>query len=220
MDDVKRCPYCAEEILAAAIKCKHCGSNVDLSASPPITPPLSARKGTLRARSILGIIAMAIFLAWILGAFDSPKVFSTAAAPSPIIWPVPQTEAEQTPVPAVEAAPPLVHKIAAPRRSLFKISAADLYSEYDANEVAMDQKIGKAIVEITGTISSIDKDFADDVVVHLATGDPFSSAGLTLVSSQKDLAASLVKGQDIVIRCDHVRRILSSPEGSDCTIIQ
>ena len=25
---VKNCPFCAEEILAAAVKCKHCGSNV------------------------------------------------------------------------------------------------------------------------------------------------------------------------------------------------
>lgn len=28
MEETKRCPFCAEEILAAAIKCKHCGSNL------------------------------------------------------------------------------------------------------------------------------------------------------------------------------------------------
>ncbi|WP_223538797.1 superinfection immunity protein [Pseudomonas sp. BF-R-12] len=28
----KICPYCAEEILAAAVKCKHCGSDVGASA--------------------------------------------------------------------------------------------------------------------------------------------------------------------------------------------
>ena len=26
--DTKNCPFCAEEILAAAIKCKHCGSSL------------------------------------------------------------------------------------------------------------------------------------------------------------------------------------------------
>ena len=29
MDDSKRCPYCGEEILAVAVKCKHCGSTID-----------------------------------------------------------------------------------------------------------------------------------------------------------------------------------------------
>lgn len=33
MDATKRCPFCAEEILAAAIKCKHCGSMLNGSAS-------------------------------------------------------------------------------------------------------------------------------------------------------------------------------------------
>jgi len=33
MDEFKRCPYCGEEILAVAIKCKHCGEWLDKTAT-------------------------------------------------------------------------------------------------------------------------------------------------------------------------------------------
>ena len=40
METTKRCPFCAEEIQAAAIKCRHCGSELSNSTAPvPCAPP-------------------------------------------------------------------------------------------------------------------------------------------------------------------------------------
>jgi len=34
MNDTRMCPYCAEEVRAAAIKCKHCGSYLSTRFAP------------------------------------------------------------------------------------------------------------------------------------------------------------------------------------------
>ncbi len=61
----KRCPFCAEEILSAAIKCKHCGS--ELTAETRALgnrAPLATTSGTARrsrvvtATAILGLVAL------------------------------------------------------------------------------------------------------------------------------------------------------------------
>jgi hypothetical protein len=58
MDEKKRCPYCGEEILAIAIKCKHCGSSIDA--------PSSTVMKQLKTRTpfkILGVLVLIVFAA-------------------------------------------------------------------------------------------------------------------------------------------------------------
>lgn len=110
--------------------------------------------------------------------------------------------------------------IASPPKPVYKTTAKALFADYDANEVATDQRIGGAVVEISGVIQSIDKDVTGDSVIQLATPNEYLPASMTLVYSQNATAATLSKGQKIVMRCVKMMRIIGTPAGSDCQIVQ
>jgi len=258
---MKRCPFCAEDILVAAIKCKHCGSSLDEAplSPPPAAPPLSLWKQTVETKSIFGILGVAVFLMWIFGTFDSPKATNVVAPPvtngvnsgndgdqaaqfraeaeriargaelkdndtSP---PAPATEID-SPEPVATAAPIPVHAPThsnssgpAPpsiKRSVYQVTAQELFRQYSANEVATDDRIGSAELEISGVVDAIDKDILNHVEVKLETSDEYDRVMLMLVDTDRRKAAALSKGQTVVAICDHARRMLSTPVASDCTL--
>jgi ribosomal protein L37AE/L43A len=62
MDATKCCPFCAEEILSAAIKCKHCGSNLT-GGLPAPTAELGKKKSSAIVRYGGGFLLVCVALA-------------------------------------------------------------------------------------------------------------------------------------------------------------
>lgn len=99
---------------------------------------------------------------------------------------------------------------------IYKTTATELFSDYEKNEVNTDEKIKGKVVEISGSVQSIDKDFTDSIIIKLKTSNEFMPARLRIDDSQKQNAMMLNKGDEVTLRCQKMSRIMGSPSGRDC----
>ncbi|WP_052325955.1 OB-fold protein [Pectobacterium brasiliense] len=106
--------------------------------------------------------------------------------------------------------------IAFKNASVYQTTAKSLTTLYRENEIAADDKIGKRKVEIIGVIQQIRKDFKDDVVIELQTGNQFRPVRLSMDDGERSKAAKLKKGQKTTITCDKMMLLIGSPSGSNC----
>lgn len=104
-------------------------------------------------------------------------------------------------------------------KEVVKFTSVELFKAYEANEVATDERIKGRIVEVAGTVQSIDKDAFDNIIVRLATPNQFMAAAMQMKPTEKTKAISLSKGVKLSVQCEKVARIVGMPHGSDCIII-
>ena len=102
--------------------------------------------------------------------------------------------------------------------SALPVSARQLFDDYDANEVSADRKYKGAILSVTGTVQSIDKDFLDNVVVRLETTNQFMGVNAYLLESEIDSAGALKKGQSVSLTCKGEGRVAGSPVLRECVL--
>jgi hypothetical protein len=100
-----------------------------------------------------------------------------------------------------------------------RVTANELFQQYDDNEVATDIRLKGKIVEVTGRVQSINKNFLDHVYVSLVTRNQFMSANMHVVKSEEQKMADLRKGQTVTFRCPTMKRWVGSPSGDDCVLL-
>jgi len=85
------------------------------------------------------------------------------------------------------------------QEAAIKITASDLYAQYEANEIAADELYKNKILEVSGVIEAIGKDITDSMYVALKTDNIIGLVQCMLADSEKLKAANLVKGNAIVV---------------------
>ena len=98
------------------------------------------------------------------------------------------------------------------------VTAQQLFDAYDSNEVAADKQYKGQLLQISGTVASIDSGLTDNAQVQLATSNDFMSVSATGDESFNDAAASLSKGQSVTLLCRGEGEVIGSPMVGDCII--
>jgi hypothetical protein len=96
------------------------------------------------------------------------------------------------------------------------VSAQKLSADYEANEVAADQKYKGAPLLIMGTISGIRKDFVDTPYVSLVGDGYLHDVQAGFGSKTTGTLAKLAKGQKMVIVCDAGEQIVTEVMLKNC----
>lgn len=102
---------------------------------------------------------------------------------------------------------------------IVRVSVTDLFNEYDRNEVATDMRLSGKVVEISGAIQSINKNFRDKPYIVLATPNRFMGAHMEPVAADTDKVARLSKGQRVTFRCEKMKRFMGAPNGDNCVLM-
>ncbi len=76
-----------------------------------------------------------------------------------------------------------------------QITAAQLLREYQDNSASADAKYRGTLLLVAGSIGWVDRDFVDEIVLHLRTGDNIDSIMATVNDADTKKAARLKNGE-------------------------
>ena len=99
-----------------------------------------------------------------------------------------------------------------------KLTAAELWNAYNNNEVAAQRAFNDRDLLVSGTVASIELDFADDPVVRFVSPNQYMQVSASFDETYEDRAAALSRGQALTVMCSRVSEIAGTPMLRDCTI--
>lgn len=96
------------------------------------------------------------------------------------------------------------------------VTATELYNAYDSNEVGADKQYKGKLLQISGTIESIDSGISDQAVLQLGTGEMFMSVSAEGDDNFTNTASTLSKGQQVNLLCRGAGEVIGMPFVDEC----
>ena len=102
--------------------------------------------------------------------------------------------------------------------SAVTVSATDLFSAYQGNEVSADERFKGKKLLVSGTVSKVDKGPLGGLYVRLVTANPFIHIDASLEDSEKSKAGQLEKGDAVKLLCEGNGMVIGRVQLGDCTV--
>jgi hypothetical protein len=102
--------------------------------------------------------------------------------------------------------------------SAFNLTADQLYSEYDANQVAADARYKDKVVTVSGQIQNIGKDITDNAYLVIGGRVGLDGVQCLFPTGQESAIAGLSKGQSVVAKGKVSGQVIGNVLLRGCTL--
>jgi hypothetical protein len=218
---ITQCPDCSKDVSDAAPACPHCGRPSPTATSP--RQPIAGSETRPKPVGILlglGILFLPFIFAWATlskGRSLRAKIIAFGWLAF-CVWAIATSDKPRsTDQGASNYAPPVT---ATPKAVEARyVDIAQLIADYKGNEVAADNKYKGKMVQVTGIVGDIKKDFTDNLYVTLGTGSrsEFRSVQAFFDDSMNGQLSELSKGQTLTVVC-RVQGLMMNVLAKDCVI--
>ena len=100
------------------------------------------------------------------------------------------------------------------------VGSIRLFQDYEANEVAADNRYKGKPLRVTGRVFSVEKNLMDAAVLGLTSGNTIFRPMATLTPDVTPRAAALVKGDTVVVQCTGGGSMMRMPQLENCDLMR
>jgi putative nucleic acid binding protein len=100
--------------------------------------------------------------------------------------------------------------------SIPALSAAELWTLYNLDVVKADARFKNKMIDVTGRVADVRRDYHGDVLLRLATGEALETVRASVINHDDSGRTIPVRGQTVSLRCRGGGHLIGSPELEAC----